>query len=112
MYNLLSNPIVLGVIVFILGYAYYWYEKRERMEKTKANLQMAINNGALSFNEASYNLYNLQEEKLPLKKILILSVIVAVSAYLYKCNSKDSKIYDNNAPGNMYSDISDKLTLV
>jgi hypothetical protein len=102
--ELLKNPIFLGIIAFILVYLYFWYDKKRAFDGIKQRVSAAVNQGAMTLDQANQYLASLAEKMVPLFWPIVIGVLVAVIAYYLFCSHKKDQTY-SEMMDNLSSDI-------
>jgi len=108
----LTHPLTLGVIAALVVYAYYWYSLKRSIENDRQALIAAVQQGAVSREQASQQWALLQNQSVPLMRPLVVGVIVALLVYLYKwymCGKMERNIFSDTSEA-MYG-ASDDITI-
>jgi hypothetical protein len=91
----LKNPIVLGVLAFLLVYLYCWYEMQQKNESTKRQLEQAVSQGVLTSDQANKQLRS--ASSVSLFKPLVVGILVwLIAYYLVSNNSGDYESSDSD----------------
>lgn len=86
----LKVPIVLGLLAAAILYGYYWYDHNQKVEDTKNQLALLVQQGIISTENAQKSLDSVKGENVDYVAPLILGAVVGIAAFMYCKYSKNA----------------------